>query len=410
MTFFSLLTLFFLMLLSLGLFLYRKERVSREVLERRLKELHEELERVFDRLEEERARLETTFSGMAEGVLLTDSRGDILHLNPAFREMFNLPGPVEGRSALEVLASVACDDAIRSVIETGERVKREIQFEKPKRRVFQVHFSPMRRDGKLLGVVSVFHDLTEIRRLEEVRRDFVANLSHELKTPLTAIRGFSETLLEGNEDPEASRKQLEIIFRHATELTHLVENLLNLSRIESGKEEIRTEPIPLKSFVEALLERFQTQARVRRIELIDEIGAARRAAPPNEEADPVIQADPSKLNQILSNLLDNAIKYAPEGGKIWIRYRVESDPDETAKGGSPSVIEVEDTGPGIPAADQERIFERFYRVDKARSRDSGGAGLGLAIVKHLVELHGGSIEVESEMGHGSRFQIYLPNT
>jgi len=376
------------LLLLAAFFLVRRERQSRDALERQRKQLDKKLKDTLERLEEERARLETTFGGMTEGVLLTDARGDILHLNPAFQEMFSLQGKVEGRSALEVLASVASDDAIQEVIRTGKSAEREITFEKPKGRVFQVHFSPMRRDGKLFGVVSVFHDLTEIRRLEQVRRDFIANLSHELKTPLTAIRGFSETLLE-EENPEESKKHLEVIFRHATDLSHLMENLLNLSKIESGKEEVLSESIAVKPFMERLLERFSAQARVKRIEILNEIP---------ENAPPVV-ADPTKLNQILTNLVDNAIKYTPEGGKIWIHSRVLPEAHQ---------LEVEDTGPGIPKEDRERIFERFYRVDKARSRDTGGAGLGLAIVKHLVELHGGRISVESGSGKGSCFRVSFP--
>ena len=369
-------------------FLIRREKKSREILERQRKQLDEKLKSALEHLEEERARLETTFSGMTEGVLLTDERGDILHLNPAFQEMFSLKGNVEGRSALEVLASVASDDAIQEVIRTGKSVEREITFDKPRRRVFQVHFSPMRRDGKLFGVVSVFHDLTEIRRLEQVRRDFIANLSHELKTPLTAIRGFSETLLEEG-DPAETRKHLEVIFRHAADLNHLMENLLNLSKIESGKEEVLSESVAVKSFVERLLERFSAEARVKKIEVFNEI----------PEDLPPVSADPTKLNQILANLVDNAIKYTPEGGKIWVQGRVL--PQEFQ-------MEVKDTGPGIPKEDRERIFERFYRVDKARSRETGGAGLGLAIVKHLVELHGGRITVQSDPGSGSRFLVSLP--
>ena len=377
-----------MVLLLAGAVLIRREREAGRALSRRLSETDARLKALSSELGEEKARLETTFSGMTEGVILTDQRGDILLVNPAFREMFGLKGQVENRSALEILASVACDDAIREVIREKKPVEQEIKFEKPKPRVFQVHFSPMTRDGKLFGVVSIFHDLTGIRRLEEVRRDFIANLSHELKTPLTAIRGYSETLLEeSSRFPEASRKHLEIILRHAVDLEHLTENLLNLSRIESGKEEVLLQAIQLKDFVARLLERFASQAKVRQIELCNEV----------TEASPPLVADPSKLNQILSNLVDNAIKYTQEGGRVIIR-------------GGECEIEVEDNGPGIPAGERERIFERFYRLDKARSRDSGGTGLGLAIVKHLVELHSGQIEIVSSPDRGAKFKITLPPT
>lgn len=383
------LTSLLFVVIGAALFFIRRERRLRQALGNEIKDLKAKIQAATQRLTEERARLETTFSGMSEGVLATDERGDILHVNPAFCEMFGLKNPVEGRSALEVLASVACDDAIQEVIRKRGPVEREIVFEKPQRRVFQVHFSPMRRDQKLFGVVSVFHDLTEIRRLEQIRRDFIANLSHELKTPLTAIRGFSETLLEESDNAlTESRKHLEIIFRHAAELSHLMENLLNLSRIESGREEVLLEQIALRPFVDRLLERFLTQAKVKKIELANAI----------PEDAPPLEADPTKLNQILGNLVDNAIKYTPEGGKIWVRSKVSQGEYQ---------VEVEDTGAGIPEKDRERIFERFYRVDKARSRDSGGAGLGLAIVKHLVELHGGRVTMTPSPGKGSRFIVSL---
>ncbi len=381
----------FLVSLAVNFFWLRREKNRQRDLSRQLSETGGRLKVILERLEEEKARLESTFSGMVEGVVLTDQRGDILHVNPAFREMFEIKGEVEGRSALEILASVASDDAIREVIQKANPVEREILFEQPKPRIFQVYFSPMRRDGKLFGVVSIFHDLTEFRRLEEIRRDFVANVSHEVKTPLTVIRGYSETLLEEAASlPEAARRHLEIIFRHVTDLEHLMENLLNLSRIESGKDELLLQPVALKNFADRLLDRFTNQARVKSIELHNEI----------DEKAPVLQADSFKLNQILSNLVDNAIKYTPSGGKI--RIRSEANPEGYK-------IEVEDNGPGIPAEEQERIFERFYRLDKARSRDSGGTGLGLAIVKHLVLIHGGKIQVSSKIGSGSCFTIVLPN-
>ena len=386
--------IFLLVAAFIGIVAIRRNRRSRTKIERRIKELNDRLKTAFEQLEEQKTRIETTFSGMTEGVLMTDQRGDILHINPAFQEMFDLPKKVDGRSSLQVLANVACDDAIHEVIKTAQPVEREIIFERPARRVFQVHFSPMRRDGKLFGVVSVFHDLTEIRRLEQIRRDFIANLSHELKTPLTAIRGFSETLLDQPQaGPEFTQKYLEIIFRHAADLSHLMDNLLNLSKIESGKEEVLYEGVSLKHFVDRLLERFATQASVKKIKIHNEI----------LETKEMLQADPTKLNQILTNLLDNALKYTPEQGQIWIRGSRDDPADRPYY-----IIEVEDTGPGISKQDQERIFERFYRVDKARSRDTGGAGLGLSIVKHLVELHGGEISVESVPGRGSKFKIIFP--
>lgn len=376
-----------LIFIAVGIFWFRLEKSTQRRLTRQLNDLGTRMKAVSRDLEEQKARLETTFSGMVEGVVLTDQRGDILHVNPAFREMFVLKRKIEGKSTLEILANVSCDDAIREVIEKLKPVEREIVFENPRRRVFQVYFSPMHREGKLFGVVLVFHDLTEFRRLEQVRRDFIANLSHEIKTPLTVIRGYGETLLEeAGSLPENTRRHLEIIFRHVTDLEHLMENLLNLSRIESGKDELVLEKIPLKNFTDCLLDRFAHQAKIKEIQLHNEVS----------NKAPSLKADSSKLNQILSNLVDNAIKYTPSGGNIWIRSSTKNGRCE---------IEVQDTGQGIPQEEQERIFERFYRIDKSRSRGSGGTGLGLSIVKHLMALHGGQIHVKSAEGNGTSFIV-----
>jgi two-component system phosphate regulon sensor histidine kinase PhoR len=235
----------------------------------------------------------------------------------------------------------------------------------------------------------VFHDISELARLEEVRRDFVANASHELRTPLAAIRGFAETLLDGGALVEAERRSyLEIIDRHAQRLTHIVHDLLELSTIERGR--IRLEPVELDvgELVASLIRDSGPRLRERRLEIVHE--AAGRV---------MAWADPHALEQILGNLLDNAVKYTEPGGRIEIRV----------ENGDPKVrVRVKDTGIGIPEEDLARIFERFYRVDKARSRALGGTGLGLAIVKHLVQSLGGEISVQSRLGEGSTFTFTLP--
>jgi two-component system phosphate regulon sensor histidine kinase PhoR len=243
--------------------------------------------------------------------------------------------------------------------------------------------------GARAGTVAVFHDISELARLEEVRRDFVANASHELRTPLAAIRGFAETLLDGGALVEAERRSyLEIIDRHAQRLTHIVHDLLELSTIERGR--IRLEPVELDvgELVTSWIRDSGPRLRERRLEIVHE--AAGRV---------MAWADPHALEQILGNLLDNAVKYTEPGGRIEIRV----------ENGDPKVrVRVKDTGIGIPEEDLARIFERFYRVDKARSRELGGTGLGLAIVKHLVQSLGGEISVQSRLGEGSTFTFTLP--
>jgi two-component system, OmpR family, phosphate regulon sensor histidine kinase PhoR len=235
----------------------------------------------------------------------------------------------------------------------------------------------------------VLHDVTEIRRLERVRRDFVANVSHELRTPLTTIQGFAETLLGGAmDDRNANLKFLEIIRDHAARLGRLTDDLLKLSAIEGGSMTFQMEPVSVPSLVDHCVEAISLQARARRLEVSRDI----------PESLPLVRGDSLRLEEVLKNLLENAIQYTPSPGTICVRAAVEN---------GTVLLCVEDTGIGIPSTDQVRIFERFYRVDAARSRKAGGTGLGLAIAKHIVEAHQGRLWVESELGKGSRFFVSL---
>ncbi len=237
------------------------------------------------------------------------------------------------------------------------------------------------------GAVVVLHDVTELRRLERVRHDFVANVSHEFKTPLTAIQGFAETLLSGAlEDPRNNRRFLEIIRDHAARLAGLTNDLLKLARIEAGKLEVEFVPVRLTELTELCAETTLLKATRKQIAFETDI-------PPDL---PPMRGDAGLLREVLQNLLDNAVQYTPAGGRIRV---------SATAGAREVVITVGDTGIGIPRTDQERIFERFYRVDAARSREAGGTGLGLSIAKHIVEAHGGRLWVESEVGHGSRFSF-----
>jgi two-component system phosphate regulon sensor histidine kinase PhoR len=244
--------------------------------------------------------------------------------------------------------------------------------------------------AKPSGAVVVLHDVTELRRLERVRQDFVANVSHEFKTPLTAIQGFAETLLGGAlDDPSNNRRFLEIIRNHAIRLARLTNDLLKLARIEAGKLEVELFPVGLMELIEGCAETTLLKASRKQITLEIEV-------PPGL---PPVRGDAGLLRDVLQNLLDNAIQYTPEGGHIRVTAEAK---------GREAVITVSDTGIGIPTSDQERIFERFYRVDAARSREAGGTGLGLSIAKHIVEAHGGRLWVTSTIGEGSKFSFSMP--
>ena len=250
----------------------------------------------------------------------------------------------------------------------------------------------MPRRISTINAVMVLHDISEIRRLERARRDFIANVSHEFKTPLTAIQGFAETLLNGAlEDPEHSRKFIEIIRENAIRLGCMTEDMLKLAQIEAGKLEFLRQPVAIRTIIEPCIETSRLKADQKNLALTAEYGPDL----------PLLMGDALALRQVLQNLLDNAVRYSPRGGRILIKADALD---------SEIVISVADNGPGIPKMEQERIFERFYRADAGRARDAGGTGLGLSIAKHLTEMHGGRIQVQSEVGHGTTFLVFLPLT
>jgi len=270
-------------------------------------------------------------------------------------------------------------------------VRREVRLTAPAARVLQVHAVPLSIAAGETGVVIVLHDISELRRLEQVRTEFVANVSHELRTPLTAIHGYVETLLGGAlEEPGNARRFLEIVHRQTERLGRLIDDLTDLSNIELGKVTLRLAPTLLDEVIDSALAVVLPRARTQ--------GVAINVAVP--AGLPPVEADHDRLAQILINLVDNAVKYTPRGGQVTIR----------AAASGPAVMEVlvGDTGVGIPAADLPRITERFYRVDKARSRELGGTGLGLAIVKHLVLAHGGELTIDSALGEGTTVRFTLP--
>lgn len=351
----------------------------------------DELQRKGRQLQESTERLETVLGSMVEGVIAVDEKQRVLFANRAARALLDLQSfnPV-GRPIFEIFRHPRIDEVIGTVLTGGETPALEIDLPR-KHAVVAVMAS--RLPGKpSSGVVLVFHNVTELRRLENIRREFVSNVSHELKTPLTAIQAYTETLLDGAlEEPEHRVRFVERIAEQANRLHALIQDLLRLARIESGENLFDVRAVPLKPIVEACLEEHSAIAQSK---------SQRLSAEPS--ADEIsVMADEEGLHTILSNLIDNAVKYTQESGAIAVRWRAEN---------GAAIIEVEDNGPGIPLEHQPRIFERFYRVDRARSRDVGGTGLGLSIVKHLVQVFGGGIEIRSQAGQGTTFSVRLPRT
>jgi two-component system phosphate regulon sensor histidine kinase PhoR len=354
------------------------------------------MDRTIRSLSGERNRSSAILRSMVEGVAVIDAQERIVFCNRAFSEVWNLDAAaIEGRPVIEAVRNPDLLGLIRRALQGEEGLRSEIAMGIVQQRSFSVTATPVialegaLTGGRPAGAVLVLHDVSELRRLERVRHDFVANVSHEFKTPLTAIQGFAETLLSGAlEDPRNNRRFLEIIRDHATRLAVLTDDLLKLARIEAGKLEVQFGPVQLAEVIERCVETSQFKAARKRITLEIDL-------PPNL---PLVYGDASLLRDVVQNLLDNAVQYTPETGRV----RISAHADQ-----GQAVVGVDDTGIGIPLADQERIFERFYRVDAARSREAGGTGLGLSIAKHIVEAHGGRLWVESEVGHGSKFSFSL---
>lgn len=358
------------------------------------------LDRTIQSLGSERDRSSAILRSMVEGVGVIDVHERLVFWNRAFAEILNIDEAVsEGRAVIEVIRNTAVLKLIRKALRGEESLKGDITTGIVQLRMFAVTAAPVRAaDSGAVplatetpsGAVVVLHDVTELRRLERVRQDFVANVSHEFKTPLTAIQGFAETLLGGAiEDDKNNRRFLEIIRDHAAQLARVTNDLLKLARIEAGKLEVQLGPVNIVDVVEMCAETTLLRANRKGIAFEADIPADL----------PPVRADARLLREVVQNLLDNAVQYTPSGGKIVV---------ETAVGDRDVTVAVTDTGIGIPLADQERIFERFYRVDAARSREEGGTGLGLSIARHIVETLGGRLSVESEVGRGSRFSFSIP--
>jgi two-component system phosphate regulon sensor histidine kinase PhoR len=339
-------------------------------------------------LEQNTALLETVLGTMIEGVIVVNGEERMLYANRAARSLLDIQErDVAGRPVLEVARSPNIEQTVQAALRSGATQRAE--FDLPRKQKFVALTVSVLPGDPYPGAVLVIHDITELRRLERLRRDFVSNVSHELKTPLTSIQAYADTLMEGAlDEPENNRVFLTRIVEQAERLQALIHDLLRLAKIESQTEAFHIEPVPLAPLVAACIDEHRQVATMKGLAL--ETG---------EVADVVVVADTDGLRQIMDNLVNNALNYTPSGGRVIVRVRREGDR---------GVLEVEDTGIGIAKDDQARIFERFYRVDRARSRAVGGTGLGLAIVKHLAQSFGGRVELTSELGRGSRFGVWLP--
>jgi two-component system, OmpR family, phosphate regulon sensor histidine kinase PhoR len=367
-------------------------------------------------LTEEHGRTAAILESMAEGVAVVGADERVVYSNAAFAQILgsgtnvertNVVGPNgaqggdgilgrstgQGRRLVELVRQTELLGVVKKALSSEQRVESEVTVGTVRLQTFAVTAAPVpasEKGGTAIGAVLVLHDISELRRLERVRQDFVANVSHEFKTPLTAIRGFAETLLSGAlEDVDHRKRFVEIIQEHAERLTRLTDDLLKLSTIEAGKMDLELRTVTPADLVKMCVDTASFAAKKKQQTI--KVDCAREL--------PAVRGDSGRLRDVLQNLLDNAVQYTPAGGHIIA---------SAAKDGAEIVFTVADNGIGIPQAEQERIFERFYRVDEGRSREVGGTGLGLSIARHIAEAHGGRIWVESAIGQGSRFHFSVP--
>ncbi|HEY6186692.1 MAG TPA: ATP-binding protein [Pyrinomonadaceae bacterium] len=337
------------------------------------------------------ALLEATMKNMGEGMLVVDQQMRVVASNRAAREIFShVEGPLEQKRLSELTRNPSIHTAFSDALTRNRRADAKVLMEAADRQTFRLRVVPLHLSGEIntRGAIGVFFDITRLERLERVRQEFLSNVSHELRTPLTAIIAFVETLEDGAlDDAENNVRFLAVIRRNAERMHNLIDDILELSRIEAGTERVEAAPVRLHALVSDVATALESRASARHVTLSNEVATDAR-----------VLADARRLEQMLTNLIDNAIKFNREHGTVTIRHTR----------GVRDAISVTDTGDGISSEHAARIFERFYRVDRARSRDMGGTGLGLAIVKHLALAHGGEVRVQSTPGEGSTFVIELP--
>ena len=359
-------------------------------LARAITHMSDQIREKIEDIEQEKAKLDAVIMHMFEGIMVVDEKGVVQLMNPSLRKIFLIEGPVHGRRAVEVIRNSILSEMLSALLAGKERIiSHELSITFPDERVLKVNGVAIFTSNKIEGAVLVFHDITELRRLEKVRQDFVANVSHELRTPVASIKGYAETLLGGAmEDKQALKEFLGTIHENSDRLVNLINDLLDLARIESGRMKISPVAMDAAPLIRRCLNILEKTVQDKKLSVSVDL--------PGDL--PKVLVDEARFSQVVLNILDNAVKYTPEGGVISVKALLR---DKMVQ------FDVTDTGIGIPEQDLPRVFERFYRVDKARSRDLGGTGLGLSIVKHIVLAHGGEVWASSQLGRGTTFSFTL---
>ncbi|MDP5274430.1 two-component system histidine kinase PnpS [Chengkuizengella axinellae] len=376
--------------------IYNKDEIGR--LGKAINTMASSLQYQMQRISENEIRLKTVLEHLISGVIMIDRHGKIVLLNRTSENILGMKeNEILGKRYDDTKQNQELVTLIQNCFQTKQHIREELTFYYPEERMLEMNLVPLYQDHRQWsGILIVMHDITAIRKLEKMRSDFAANVSHELKTPIAAVKGFSETLLSGAlDDKETAKSFLQIIYDESDRLNRLISDILDLSKIESKAVPLNYSAIAMQPFVQKTIQMVGKQSLEKQINLDFQVNQ-----------DLYMEADEDRLRQVFINLLSNAINYTPEGGHIEVRIEYlnlsEDVNEEKVR------IRISDTGIGIPKKDLPRIFERFYRVDKARSRGSGGTGLGLSIVKHIIELHKGEINVLSEVGSGTTFIIDLP--
>jgi two-component system, OmpR family, phosphate regulon sensor histidine kinase PhoR len=359
-----------------------------------LEDLFKRQQELDQQLSERALSTETIFTAMEDGLLVVDSNHRITLVNRTFQQLFGVPESLPATALLEVTRYPEIDQLVAQTLRSGAPQRTELTIPDAKTnspRHMQLSAVATRNEsGQSTGAVVLFHDITQLKQTDDIRRDFVANVSHELRTPLSILHGYIETLLD---DPEISEEELsrmlDVMKRHSNRLGALVDDLLSLAQLESTHPNVQCSDVQLSELFAAIVRDWGKRFAEKKLSI--DVSLAPDV--------PVIRADPTRLQEVLYNLLDNAVKYSHSGGKIRLQANRLNDD---------VVLTVSDTGVGISEADLPRIFERFYRTDKARSRELGGTGLGLSIVKHIAQMHGGTVEAESTFGQGTSIRVTLP--
>ncbi len=354
-------------------------------------ELSLTLEKMFDTINDKESKLNTVLSSMDDGVLAVNMHRKVILANRSVAEITGMDEKtLIGRDQIEVIRNLQLSEVLEEAMESRVTVNREVRLFPEGKQIFAISSSPLTgEEGNLLGAVAVLRDITALRRLEVMRKEFVANVSHELRTPLTSIKGFVETLLNNSlEDPAIGEKFLRIINGETDRMITLINDLLDLSRIESGHQVLSLSPVDIRQVFEDTILVLQSKAELKGILLENHIPEGIQ-----------VEGDAKLLRQVATNLIENGIKYSGDGCRVWVEGHVKNQSLE---------IMIADNGVGVPREHTDRVFERFYRVDKGRARNMGGTGLGLSIVKHIIEKHAGMIWAESDSGAGMRVKFTLP--